>query len=333
MNANRLVWADSLKGILIVLVVLGHAIQTTLGDSCEDNHLWNIIYSFHMPAFMAISGYLSFRPNYHENSIGEYKKGISRRFRQLIVPYVIWTIILLMINNCFSFELIFDHLLYVKGLWFLWVLFFINLIFRLGDYLSQRTKICQEVWEFTFCVLLSIMTILWNIKYFAFHFVAWYFIFYSLGYYLHKYDRFLTTKLVIIIPMLICWSLLAWFWHMHEPPVFFTKLSLPSSVTLFVYRFVTAALAVYILLAVSPVLLNNKTIWIKLIVEMGKLSLGIYTVHFIIIGQISNFFKYFSTNNTCVILFTFVTGFGATWMIVKLISKFDFTSKWLLGKV
>ena len=57
----RLLWADALKGWLIVLVVLGHAIQNTLGDSCATNHLWNIIYSFHMPAFMAVSGYVALR--------------------------------------------------------------------------------------------------------------------------------------------------------------------------------------------------------------------------------------------------------------------------------
>ena len=60
---KRLVWADSLKGVLIVLVVLGHAIQNTIGSQCQTNHLWNIIYSFHMPAFMAISGYLAYRTN------------------------------------------------------------------------------------------------------------------------------------------------------------------------------------------------------------------------------------------------------------------------------
>lgn len=28
-----------------------------------NNYLWNLIYSFHMPAFMAISGFLAYRPN------------------------------------------------------------------------------------------------------------------------------------------------------------------------------------------------------------------------------------------------------------------------------
>ncbi len=57
MGKQRLIWADSLKGILIVLVVLGHAIQGVYGEDVESNRIWNIIYSFHMPAFFAISGF------------------------------------------------------------------------------------------------------------------------------------------------------------------------------------------------------------------------------------------------------------------------------------
>lgn len=51
-DKKRLIWIDSLKGWLMILVVLGHAIQSSLGDACFQNHLWNLIYSFHMPAFM-----------------------------------------------------------------------------------------------------------------------------------------------------------------------------------------------------------------------------------------------------------------------------------------
>lgn len=61
---NRITWADSLKGILIVIVVLGHSIQASmmqLGESFLDDYLWNLIYSFHMPAFMAISGFVAYR--------------------------------------------------------------------------------------------------------------------------------------------------------------------------------------------------------------------------------------------------------------------------------
>ena len=52
---------DFIKGILILFVILGH---TTLGltdmYSFDDtmNGITNVIYSFHMPCFIAVSGFL-----------------------------------------------------------------------------------------------------------------------------------------------------------------------------------------------------------------------------------------------------------------------------------
>ncbi len=66
-----MIWADSLKGWLMILVIIGHAIQTVVGGECNENHLWNIIYSFHMPAFMAVSGWFAYHmPQYISNCQG-----------------------------------------------------------------------------------------------------------------------------------------------------------------------------------------------------------------------------------------------------------------------
>lgn len=63
MSGNRIIWADSLKVWLMILVIIGHVIQVLLQEGFNDNHVWNLIYSFHMPAFMAVSGWLAFRGN------------------------------------------------------------------------------------------------------------------------------------------------------------------------------------------------------------------------------------------------------------------------------
>ena len=63
MKKKRIVWADSLKGLLMVLVILGHAIQTVLAEGCFNDHVFNLIYSFHMPAFMAVSVYFAYKSN------------------------------------------------------------------------------------------------------------------------------------------------------------------------------------------------------------------------------------------------------------------------------
>ncbi|PAE25818.1 acyltransferase family protein [Bacillus sp. 7894-2] len=57
---GRDIKSDNIKGILIFFVVLGHII----GASKEGlENIVNFIYSFHMPAFIFISGYFSKNPN------------------------------------------------------------------------------------------------------------------------------------------------------------------------------------------------------------------------------------------------------------------------------
>lgn len=50
----RLFNIDLVKGLLILLVIVGHVIQGRL----DDNFLRTLIYSFHMPLFIGLSGYL-----------------------------------------------------------------------------------------------------------------------------------------------------------------------------------------------------------------------------------------------------------------------------------
>lgn len=50
---------DIIKGIAIFLVLWGHCIQSIAGDEgFFSNWVIRIIYSFHMPLFMVMSGYL-----------------------------------------------------------------------------------------------------------------------------------------------------------------------------------------------------------------------------------------------------------------------------------
>lgn len=45
---------DFAKGFLMIFVILGHIVQGTI----EDGNLRGVIYSFHMPLFLFISGYM-----------------------------------------------------------------------------------------------------------------------------------------------------------------------------------------------------------------------------------------------------------------------------------
>ena len=334
MEKKRLVWADSLKGWLIILVVLGHAIQNTLGVECDNDHLWNIIYSFHMPAFMAISGFLAYRPNAQwggQNLISL----LYRRFRQLIIPFVIWTLLLLLIGGKFSLENIGIYLLYPdKGLWFLWVLFFITVFFNFGNWLSESIHSKQEYVIAVFCLLFAGSMVAYEIRVLGFQFLAYYFIIYSLGYFLNKYfDKVISKNTFVILLLVVCWGILAWFWKMHELPLWLQFIPLPASLMQYAYRFITAALAIYVLLAASPSFLNSTNKWNAPFINLGGISLGIYTVHYIFIGRIVSLYHNWFCDDILIMIFSFISALLISWLVVWLLSKWQFTAKLFLGKI
>ncbi|MBO9129809.1 acyltransferase family protein [Bacillus sp. 165] len=69
---KREVWLDAAKGFCMILVVLGHAYETSEITTC--------IYWFHMPAFFLFSGYVF---NIKEwNELGDL---IKQRVQQLLM--------------------------------------------------------------------------------------------------------------------------------------------------------------------------------------------------------------------------------------------------------
>ena len=113
-KTKRLIWADALKGYLILTVILGHAIQYCLPDGlCEVNYWWKLIYSFHMAAFIAISGFVNYKS----------KTGCcKRRYYQLFIPFVLWLLIYWRTKGG-DFATLANIFFRPDGyLWFLWVL-------------------------------------------------------------------------------------------------------------------------------------------------------------------------------------------------------------------
>ena len=55
---NRNIYIDVLKGLAVLAVLLGHAIQRGLVINYTEDIIFKIIYTFHMPLFMFLSGYV-----------------------------------------------------------------------------------------------------------------------------------------------------------------------------------------------------------------------------------------------------------------------------------
>ncbi len=98
---------DNIKGILILVVVLGHLLESMMGYGIN-KLIYILIYSFHMPLFIFTTGYFAkFRP--------------EKIVRNMIYPYLIFQTIYILFDRIFLEKS--TALQYTKPYWFLWYLF------------------------------------------------------------------------------------------------------------------------------------------------------------------------------------------------------------------
>lgn len=108
--SKRVYWIDNLKFVLIVLVVFGHLINiiykfdNSMTQTPLINALWQVIYTFHMPVFVFLSGYFS----------KNYEKSNKRMHITLILPYIVFNTLYYLMRGTISLPLI-----PVSAMWYL----------------------------------------------------------------------------------------------------------------------------------------------------------------------------------------------------------------------
>lgn len=148
-NNERELLPDILKGFAIILVVLGHCIQEGSGETYRtevlyfSDRLYQFIYSFHMPLFMMVSGYLSWSSMKKAQSNKERRALLRKRISVLVVPIFLWSAVdyaRILITNHMNGEpqpeaLIFVYFYNVlNNLWFLWAVWWCFLIVYIMHY-------------------------------------------------------------------------------------------------------------------------------------------------------------------------------------------------------
>lgn len=132
---SRLTYIDIARGICIILVVIGHLVPPGSPEWYVTVH--DIIYCFHMPLFMYVSGYVY---RYFRKPI-PYKRFLTKKIKRLMIPYFLVSILIICI------KLVAERGLYMENpvdlsafykmcylpsagffLWFVYVLFMIFLI-------------------------------------------------------------------------------------------------------------------------------------------------------------------------------------------------------------
>jgi len=276
-HKERMLSVDVLKGLLIFSVVLGHC---TVGrEEFAYSLTADICYSFHMFLFIGLSGWL----------VGKKEKNrewIIRRGKRLMIPYFVWSCFFCIIKAdsivAFLYKLFFD-----PYLWYLIVLFLCDLIVCILEkcFRSRNRFIVSGLGCFLILNILYITNIISNIE--TFKMLAIYFIFYFIGYCLHKYEYAVNKRLSLICTILYPFSMILYQYKIHErPSVILSSIGLSDGIIQFLNKtgfvlynhFVVAALGCFFFTRAAKVICK-RTIYLRNTFSfLAKYTLQIYII-------------------------------------------------------
>ncbi|SFP02405.1 acyltransferase family protein [Prevotella sp. tf2-5] len=340
MSKVRIKSIDFLKGITIILVVWGHAIQT-INPLPGDNTIFNLIYSFHIPLFMFLSGFVSYKLR---NTLDDIKK----RAYQLLMPFFVYPLIAgILLHGNFSIlrwvEIIETP---DSGLWFLYVLFYITSFFIIINVINsksgggkKRLHILYIIGSIAVFIMFSAIAIYlrkvtggrvdYGTSLFARHTI-----YFLLGMmsraYIDKIKNLLLRTWYIYIPF---WFVLALFWRMGNSPSFINN---PNIAINMLYYYVTGVMGIVMMFSICLrfVTQESNNIMVGVVTYIGTITLGIYAIYIsIVMRVVCEYFESWNINYSLTVLLSFICSMLICVLLIKIIEKLNVLPQLLLGKV
>ena len=206
---------DMLKGIAIIMVLLGHAVirfPINLHEVLITKTIYDWVETTHMPLFFLVSGFC-----FSYKSDKGYWQLIKKKIYRILIPYLVFNAIDVIPRAALSFlvnrpkslsESITSILLYGGEYWFLYSLFLVFLLFPLIDKMIRNNKALQ-IAAVIVCVILKFIPGLPEvilIKRTVYHLL-----YFVIGYVLKQnisFDRIriaiINSKVISIIITLLC---------------------------------------------------------------------------------------------------------------------------------
>ncbi len=273
-------YIDLQKGICILLVVFGHLLQSNTTESSH-HPIFSFIYSFHMPLFMFVSGYIGYK-TYKVNNVNESFSGLVKKTRSLLLPYFIWPLVvynLFMVKE-YNFNIskqFMDLLTQWSPLWFLWYLFQFYVLYTIFLLIYKTVKFKKTIFVdcVTFCLFVTLGIAL---KYFhiPLPFLADFdsFMLYSLFFFTgmlvskHNFFSILILNQVVFFISFILFLLTVGHYNYFDFGIKnkFIKIIISVSSIIFIYN-------------ISRLYIENSVLQRRL-KYYGKHSLAIYVIHF-----------------------------------------------------
>ncbi len=294
---NKNFTISTVRGIAIILVVYGHVIQHTMVPRGEDfflNPIFRVIYTFHMPLFVFISGYL-IAVSFSRRSVLEVFK---MRCQSLLVPFISWGFLVFMANCFLSIvekknvaEIIhwplnlIDQLLIHPLVWFLFTLFVLSCVLLCCIQLETRFGII------IFAILYGLILLIpYNCSFSLFN-IKWFYPFYAAGYFSNRYKLNLNNPRIsgiMFAAAVVLFAVLIQYWT-NQDYIYINKMSFDSAqywgeVLRFFYRYLMGFLGILITFIVGKYISKKKAA--PLLDFIGRYSLDIYLIQIFILEAI-----------------------------------------------
>ncbi len=299
---NRDLFLDIAKGLAIILVVVGHVIQGSAQNF--DDLLWfRVIYSFHMPLFVFLSGAvaaIAFKSDRIEEGVEaalqQAKTRIAKATVRLLLPFIAWCLINQLIyhhSDSVMAALILAFRRPDTALWFLLAIFYcvvlaelFNISFSVIYRLSTKCGLKEAVkWIADGRVQIALMIFIWwsirehTPRGAGLSLIRPYFIYYVLGigFYKYVYLKLSTWK---YLPAWIIFIGLIPFWSRTAIDNMDASILLPS-VLIYFYAGIVALSGSFLILSIAKWIAQTHIKVLKsFLVLCGQLSLGIYAIHY-----------------------------------------------------
>lgn len=186
---KRLIGIDVMQGIAMMLVVLGHHLFNFMPEWYKQMFAW--IYTFHMPLFIFISGFLIRYSYKGVNNWKEYKQYITKRIKKFLLPFlIVGTIGTLATWNFKDVNVLLNNLLNLiispkqSEVTFLWYIYLLFIFYCIAPIIFNA-----KLWikALLFIVALYLSTHVIPINYLCIDWFTRYFVFFLSGAFIAKY--------------------------------------------------------------------------------------------------------------------------------------------------
>ncbi|MGL4875106.1 MAG: acyltransferase family protein [Clostridium sp.] len=330
MSYKRETWLDESKGIGILLVVLGHVILGFLNANMyldKKNlleYVFFTIYSFHMPLFFIISGYL-YKKTWQIKNIQNLKVRIINKFIALGIPYIIFSLAFgiskVIMSGDTNSELTIKDILKIPihpigPYWFLYALMGLFILVPILEYSKLNTKIILLI-ALSLTILSNIFTIKIVFISTTFQNILYFYIGCIL-FEIFNYEKYFKLK-----KLLLKFNVLLFFVYIVTNILYFNLSKSIFISNIFIGIILAISASIFIINIFYKYNKNN-----KVLITMGKLSLPIYLMHIILTAGIRIIFIKLGLNNFIIqISVGILLGILIPILIYKLITRikvFDF---------